>query len=71
MEPSIFTQFSSAGGEKLLSCKGRNLVELLALAVEAAKTGAKIVLYDLSELDRASIERIAHAGKGNVLFDLR
>ena len=71
MKESIFTQFSSAGGEKLLSCKGKTLVELLAFAIDASKTGVKVIMCALQDIDRSGIERVAHAGKGNVLFDHR
>lgn len=71
METSLFTQFSSAGGEKIFSCKGRTLLELLSLAANAAKSGGRIILYDLEGIEKSSIERIAHAGKGNILFDHR
>lgn len=71
MEKSVLTQYSSAGGEKTLSCKGKTMVELLALALNSSKSGARLILYDLTELDRSLLERIAHAGKGKVLFDHR
>lgn len=71
METSIFTQFSSAGGEKTFSCKGRSLAELLALAINSANSGGRIILYDLERMEKTSLERIAHTGKGNILFDHR
>jgi hypothetical protein len=71
MKESILTQYASAGGEKILSCKQKSVVELISLALQCSESGGRIVLYDLQDIDRASLERIAHAGKGNVLFDHR
>lgn len=71
MKESILTQYASAGGEKILSCKQKTVTQLISLALQCCKSGGRVILYDLQDIDRPSIERIAHAGKGNVLFDHR
>lgn len=70
-EANQFMQFSSADGELRLDAASRTDEELLTLAVQTARTGRRLVITNVSTTGWNLLERIAIAGQGNVLFDLR
>lgn len=64
-------QFSSADGELRLDGFLKTAEELLVIAVEASKSGRRLVISNVTKHEWTLLERLAVAGKGNVLFDLR
>lgn len=66
-----FMQFSSACGEKIVDATQKTENELLSVAAAAAKSGAKIIISNVQIREKDLLIRIANAGKGNILFDLR
>lgn len=66
-----FMQFSSACGEKIVDAALKTENELLSVAVAASRSGAKIIIANAQSREKELLIRIANAGKGNILFDLR
>ena len=66
-----FMQFSSACGEKIVDSTLKTENELLSVAIAASRSGAKIILANVQSREIELLIRIANAGKGNILFDLR
>lgn len=64
-------QFSSADGELRLDGSSKTAEELLKIAVEAAASGRRLVIGNITTKEMNLLQRMARAGKGNVLFDLR
>lgn len=71
MKNKTYTQTFSADGVMSIDAQGRSETELVNLAFQSVKTGAQLVIRNVSKTDRKILERIAHVGKGLVLFDLR
>lgn len=64
-------QFSSADGELRIDGTSKTAEELLSIAVEANRSGRRLVITNVTTKKIDFLERVANAGKGNVLFDLR
>lgn len=62
---------ASADGEVVVDAKSKTAEELLSLATIAGRTGGRTVVINVEDLEKELLLRVAFAGKGNVLFDLR
>lgn len=71
MKKPTFTQTFSADGVMSVDAQGKSEAELINLAFQSVKTGAQMVMRNVSTTDRKILERVANIGKGLVLFDLR
>lgn len=64
-------ELSSAGGERTVDGSSKSEVQLLKTVNTTVSNGGRIIFYNMNNFDRDFLERLANAGKGNVLFDLR
>ena len=64
-------RIASAGGGMIISGKGKTTDQLTRIASSSSKSGAKIIISDVSSKTTDQLTRIASAGNGNVILDLR
>ena len=64
-------KFSPADGGLTVDINNMEEKEIIKLALDCRKEGKLLILTNVSNIERAVLERAAFAGKGLVLFDLR
>ena len=64
-------RIASPGGGMIISGKGKTTDQLTRIASSSSKSGAKIIISDVSSKTTDQLTRIASAGNGNVILDLR
>ena len=64
-------QVVQAGGGVILNAKFQFPDHLIRLATVAASSGATVILKDTDELNTDEMIRIAQAGKGRVIMEIK
>lgn len=62
---------SSADGEVVVNAESKTSEELLKIASASGMTGGRMIIVNVSSIEKELLMRLAYLGKGNVLFDLR